>query len=105
MNLIVFTKDNVGSNISQALVNVSSFMAHSNPAPAQGDYAASKAALASLLQHLSEEFPADKIQIVNLHPGAILTESAKAAGVPENLLPWDKGSFPPSGTLNKNVPC
>lgn len=67
-------------------------MAHSNPAPEQGAYSASKAALANLLQHLAEEIPSTQAQIINIHPGAILTEAAYSAGYSENSLPWDDGT-------------
>jgi NAD(P)-dependent dehydrogenase (short-subunit alcohol dehydrogenase family) len=75
----------------KALLNISSFMAHSNPAPTQGAYSASKAAFANLLQHLAEEYPAEQLLILNIHPGAILTESAKRHGFIEESLPWDSG--------------
>ena len=69
-------------------------MAHSNPAPFQGAYSSSKAAFASLLQHIAEEIPAEKAQIFNVHPGAIQTtaEGGEAMG----LVVWDNGKFPTS---------
>jgi NAD(P)-dependent dehydrogenase (short-subunit alcohol dehydrogenase family) len=68
-------------------------MAHSNPAPGQGAYSASKAAGASLLQHLAEEISSSKATIVNVHPGAIFTEAADAHGLTRSSLPWDDGMF------------
>jgi len=70
-------------------------MAHSNPAPLQGAYAASKAGFASLLQHLAEDFDAAEVQIVNIHPGAVLSAAARRHGLTEDTLPWDDGK-PPS---------
>jgi NAD(P)-dependent dehydrogenase (short-subunit alcohol dehydrogenase family) len=73
-------------------MNVSSFAAHANPLPLQGAYGASKAALSSLFQHLAEEIPAEKVQIVSFHPGAIFTPGARRnAGLDETSLPWDDG--------------
>ena len=69
-------------------------MAHSNPAPGQGAYSASKAAFANLLQHLAEEVPAQETQIINVHPGAIFTRSAGSNGLTEDSLPWDNGKSP-----------
>lgn len=78
-------------NNSQALLNISSFMAHSNPAPGQGAYAASKAGFASALQHMAEDLDATKVQVVSIHPGAVLTAAAKRHGHTEASLPWDDG--------------
>ncbi|KAF2104427.1 NAD(P)-binding protein [Rhizodiscina lignyota] len=79
---------------SNALIHISSFMAHSNPAPDQGAYSASKAAIANLFQHLAEEVPVEKAQIINVHPGAILTSAAERHGYDENTLPWDSDDVP-----------
>ncbi|KAJ5544704.1 short-chain dehydrogenase/reductase [Penicillium sp. DV-2018c] len=77
-----------------ALISISSFMAHSNPAPGQGVYSAAKAALANLLQHLAEEIPATDAQIINIHPGAILTDAARSVGMTEDSIPWDNENLP-----------
>ena len=69
-------------------------MAHSNPAPLQGAYSASKAAFANLLQHLAEEVPSDKATIINVHPGAIFTDAARTAGFTRDTLPFDDGQSP-----------
>jgi NAD(P)-dependent dehydrogenase (short-subunit alcohol dehydrogenase family) len=69
-------------------------MAHSNPAPNQGAYSASKAAFASILQHLAGEIPSTKAMIINIHPGAIFTEAANEYGLTRESLPWDDGVFP-----------
>ncbi|KAJ3498244.1 hypothetical protein NLG97_g1273 [Lecanicillium saksenae] len=84
----------MGERSGHALINISSFMAHSNPAPAQGAYSASKAACASLLQHLAEEIASSKGTIINIHPGAIFTEAADAYGLTKNSLPWDDETLP-----------
>lgn len=81
------------SNTPKALLNISSAMAHSNPAPRAAAYSASKAAFASLMQHFAEEVPANECQIVNIHPGAILTGAARRSGFKEESLPWDNGKY------------
>jgi len=78
----------------KAIVNISSFMAHSNPAPYQAAYSTSKAAFAHTLQLLAGEISTDECQIINVHPGAILTESVKNA--PKEMLDtvvWDEGKM------------
>ncbi|KAJ5105267.1 short-chain dehydrogenase/reductase [Penicillium alfredii] len=86
--------DQMGNKQGHALISISSFMAHSNPAPGQGAYSASKAALANLLQHLAEEIPAIDAQIINVHPGAILTDAARSVGMTEDSFPWDDENLP-----------
>jgi len=84
----------MGDRKGHALINISSFMAHSNPAPLQGAYSASKAAFANLLQHLAEEVPPEKATIINVHPGAIFTDAARTAGFTRDTLPFDDESLP-----------
>ncbi|KAH7317184.1 short-chain dehydrogenase/reductase [Stachybotrys elegans] len=84
----------MGDKNGHDLINISSFMAHSNPAPGQGSYSASKAAFASLLQHLAEEIPSSKATIINVHPGAIFTEAADEYGLTRDSLPWDDEDLP-----------
>ncbi|KXJ87194.1 short-chain dehydrogenase/reductase [Microdochium bolleyi] len=95
----------MGEGTGHALINISSFMAHSNPAPAQGSYSASKAAFASLLQHLAEEIPASKATIVNVHPGAIFTEAADAYGLTRESLPWDDDNLPGDYSVWASTPA
>ena len=78
----------------KVIINISSFMAHSNPAPYQAAYSTSKAAFAHTLQLLADEIPAEECQIINVHPGAVLTDSAKNA--PQEMLDtvaWDEGKM------------
>jgi NAD(P)-dependent dehydrogenase (short-subunit alcohol dehydrogenase family) len=77
----------------RAILNISSFMVHSNPAPHQAAYATSKAAFAHLLQLLADEIPAKECQIINMHPGAILTEAAErdAPQAVKDSVVWDQG--------------
>jgi NAD(P)-dependent dehydrogenase (short-subunit alcohol dehydrogenase family) len=67
----------------QVLINISSAAAHVNPAPTQALYSSSKAAFASLLQHLAEEVDASTCQIVTIHPGLIPTENMLRVAHPD----------------------
>ena len=76
----------------KVILNISSFMAHSNPAPFQATYSTSKAALTHTLQHLADEIKPEECQIINIHPGAILTESVdNAPQEMKDAVVWDKG--------------
>jgi len=76
----------------KAIVNISSFMAHSNPAPHQAAYSTSKAAFAHTLQLLADEIAVEECQIVNVHPGAILTEAVQhAPQAMKDAVVWDEG--------------
>lgn len=78
----------------KAIINISSFMAHSNPAPFQAAYSTSKAAFAHTLQLLADEVAAEECQIINVHPGAILTEAARNAPQEvKDAVVWDDGEF------------
>ncbi|KAF2417718.1 NAD(P)-binding protein [Tothia fuscella] len=92
--------DDEADTAPNAIINISSFMAHSNPAPQQTAYSTSKAAFAHTLQLLADEIPSEQCQIVNLHPGAILTESAKNAPqeVKDAVL-WDEAELPAAYTV------
>jgi NAD(P)-dependent dehydrogenase (short-subunit alcohol dehydrogenase family) len=46
-------------------------------------------AIAYLFQYLSQETAAEKVQLINIHPGTIWTSMARSVGMPENLLQWD----------------
>lgn len=35
----------------------------------------------------------EEIQLVSFHPGAVLTETARAHGYDENTIPWDEGNL------------
>lgn len=78
----------------KAIINISSFAAHANPSPFQAAYSVSKASLAHTLQLLADEIPSSRCQIVNLHPGAILTEAAeKAPQEVKDAVVWDECKF------------
>lgn len=72
---------------------MSTAIAHSNPAPSQGAYSASKAGFANLLQHFADEVSAEEVQMINFHPGSIFTSASQRFGMDENTLPWDHGAI------------
>jgi NAD(P)-dependent dehydrogenase (short-subunit alcohol dehydrogenase family) len=77
----------------RTILNISSAMAHSNPAPQQAAYSTSKAAFALVLQRLADEVPATECQIINIQPGAILTRAFKknAPQAIRDAILWDEG--------------
>jgi NAD(P)-dependent dehydrogenase (short-subunit alcohol dehydrogenase family) len=75
----------------KAIINISSFAAHANPSPLQAAYSVSKASLAHTLQLLADEISLDECHIVNVHPGAVLTEAAeKAPQEVKDAVVWDE---------------
>jgi NAD(P)-dependent dehydrogenase (short-subunit alcohol dehydrogenase family) len=84
-----------GPPIGKVLINVSSMAAHVT----MGDrlknaaYSASKAAGSAAFQFVADCRPAEEVQIINVHPGAILTGSARKAGYDEGTIPWDDGEL------------
>ena len=52
-------------------------------------YSASKAAGVAAFQAAAEWESAEEVQIINLHPGATLSESARRNGYDENMILWD----------------
>lgn len=76
---------------SKAIVNISSFAAHANPSPLQAAYSVSKASLAHTLQLLADELSIDECRIINVHPGAVMTEAAaKAPQEVKDAVVWDE---------------
>lgn len=49
-----------------------------------------------LLQQLARDTPVSKMQIVNFHPGAILSTGAKSYGATERSLDWDDSTSIPN---------
>ncbi|KAK3080465.1 hypothetical protein LTS18_001156 [Coniosporium uncinatum] len=62
--------------------------------PGHGAYAATKAAAAGMFQTLAFEHPVSEVMILNIHPGAVLTEAARANGFTEDSLSWDVPELP-----------
>ncbi|EHK45780.1 uncharacterized protein TrAtP1_012839 [Trichoderma atroviride] len=79
------------------LVNVATSAIHDWPAGETTKiYGLTKNSGVLLLQQLARDTPVSKMQIVNFHPGAILSPGAKSHGATERSLNWDDISLPSS---------
>ena len=58
-----------------------------------------------MLQAIAREVDPKELQIVSFHPGAILSEASRTAGLDETSLPWDDGEKPSSSRLETNSPA
>ncbi|KAH7383415.1 hypothetical protein BKA64DRAFT_697205 [Cadophora sp. MPI-SDFR-AT-0126] len=77
------------------VVYVSSGAIHSRTiAAVLSGYSLSKTSGHFTLQTIVREIDAGKLQIISFHPGAILSESARSAGMDENSYPWDDNNVP-----------
>ncbi|WAO89961.1 Hypothetical protein NCS54_00736500 [Fusarium falciforme] len=63
-------------------------------ASALPDYSLSKMSGHLLVQKIAEEVDREKLQIVTFHPGQILSEKARSAGLDENSFPFDDENLP-----------
>ncbi|RSL61510.1 hypothetical protein CEP51_013618 [Fusarium floridanum] len=57
-------------------------------------YSLSKMSGHLLVQKIAEEVDREKLQIVSFHPGQILSETARSAGLDENSFPFDDENLP-----------
>ncbi|GFG26282.1 serine 3-dehydrogenase [Aspergillus udagawae] len=62
------------------------------PFPQTGPYGASKAAFSFLMRHVQNEHP--ELRVYTLHPGAVWTQAAAAAGMTKDMLDWDDEDLP-----------
>lgn len=78
---------------NKSLINMTSCLAHSNPARLQASYAASKLASSAFFQHLAQEVPVEQCRIINLHPG-LIPNTSSTGKAPQKLIEmirWDQG--------------
>ena len=75
----------------KVIINVSSMAAHASKAELISlvAYGASKAAGAAAFQAAADGMPVAECFVLNVHPGAVLTSSARENGWDENSVPWD----------------
>ncbi|KAJ5654451.1 Sorbose reductase SOU1 [Penicillium lividum] len=59
----------------------------------QRPYAATKASWTCLLQHIALEIPVSSVQIINMHPGGVFTETI-AQMLPQDCYEWDSDTLP-----------
>ncbi|KAI1811462.1 NAD(P)-binding protein [Poronia punctata] len=78
------------------LVNISTACIHEFENAGQNylSYGLTKHACQLTLQLIAQDTAPEKMQIVSFHPGAVFTDSAKAAGWSEDLDIWDNANLP-----------
>lgn len=84
-----------GPKTGKVIINTSSMAAHGSMGCTIGvvAYGASKAGGAAAFQVAADCILATECFVLNVHPGAILTSSAREGGWDENSVPWDDGEF------------
>lgn len=82
-----------GPGTGKVIINVSTMAAHGSLGNTIGvvAYGASKAGGAAAFQAAADCIPATECFVLNVHPGAVLTSSARGNGWDENTVPWDDG--------------
>ncbi|KAM7195416.1 NAD(P)-binding protein [Rhypophila sp. PSN 637] len=85
-----------GVDKKKYLVNVSTSALHNlrTEATQIPTYGLTKAAALLIAQQIANQVSTDKLQVVSFHPGGVLTESAKKAGVDEGMYDWDDVKLP-----------
>ncbi|KAI1328365.1 short-chain dehydrogenase [Xylariaceae sp. FL0255] len=84
-----------GASKTKYLVYISSAAIHDPQIAAlYPTYSLTKHTCQSILQMVAGDTQAEDMQIVSFHPGAILSESAKSAGMTEDTLAWDDVDLP-----------
>ncbi|KAF2439764.1 NAD(P)-binding protein [Karstenula rhodostoma CBS 690.94] len=72
------------------LINVSSFSIHDhNIAADRPAYGLTKNAAALTLQLIAQDTSAEKMQVVSMNPGGVLTAAARSVGCDEDSYPWN----------------
>jgi NAD(P)-dependent dehydrogenase (short-subunit alcohol dehydrogenase family) len=91
---LVPSRTSINHYLSQFLINVTTGSIHmlQNDIVAQRpSYSLTKASSTLAVQLLAVTIPADKMQILNFHPGLIYGEGWVAMGVLKDALPFDEG--------------
>lgn len=63
-------------------------------APERPSYGLTKNAGTVLVQQIAKDTDVNDMQIVSFHPGGVLTDMARGAGVTEDSFPFDDGKAP-----------
>ncbi|KAI4125206.1 MAG: hypothetical protein LQ347_005454 [Umbilicaria vellea] len=80
--------------MGKVLINISTGAAHVY-APKRSLYGASKVAFVHVLAHMHNEEKGNGVRIMNMHPGTVLTEMARAVGLSETSgYKWDDVDLP-----------
>ncbi|KAB8077275.1 hypothetical protein BDV29DRAFT_153829 [Aspergillus leporis] len=79
-----------GQSEGKALLNVSTSVIHSHSGILGiGAYAATKSAFANFLQQLSSELGPGKAQIIDFHPGVVLSPAGRKLGLDESSFSFN----------------
>ncbi|KAI0489813.1 putative short-chain dehydrogenase [Xylaria cf. heliscus] len=90
-----YKQEGKGASDTKYLVHVSTASIHDFKIGGQYlGYGLSKHAGQLMLQLIAQDTPAEKMQIVSYHPGAIYSDAAKASGWKEDDLAWDNVDLP-----------
>ncbi|KAK7430770.1 hypothetical protein QQZ08_002814 [Neonectria magnoliae] len=80
----------------QYLVNVSTYAIHDWKAASDfPGYGLTKSAAALAMQLIAEDIPPERMQIINMNPGGVLTQTVKDAGYREDSYPWNSRELIP----------
>ncbi|KAK4208325.1 NAD(P)-binding protein [Rhypophila decipiens] len=97
-SILDFTQQfyNQGADKKKYLVNVSTSALHNlrTEATQIPTYGLTKGAALLITQQIANHVSSDKLQVVSFHPGGVLTESARKAGVDEGMYDWDDVKLP-----------
>ncbi|KAE9401800.1 short-chain dehydrogenase/reductase [Gymnopus androsaceus JB14] len=74
------------------LVNISTLAIHTT-VPTMASYGVSKAAFTGLLGRIANDCPAEDVQIISFHPGALYSEGASKI-LDKDTLDWDEFALP-----------
>ncbi|KAE9401799.1 short-chain dehydrogenase/reductase, partial [Gymnopus androsaceus JB14] len=74
------------------LINLATVAIHT-PVPTGASYGVSKAAFTGLLGHIANDRPAEDVQIISFHPGALYSEGASRI-FDKDALDWDEIALP-----------
>ncbi|KAE8036852.1 hypothetical protein FH972_009485 [Carpinus fangiana] len=84
-----------GPATGKVILNTSTGEIHWDPMiPEAMTYSSSKMAWATLMQMLASNTPAEEVQMISIHPGAILTQATVDAGYDVDAIDWDNESLP-----------
>ncbi|KAI1347350.1 putative short-chain dehydrogenase [Xylaria sp. FL0043] len=93
---LFYKQEGKGASDTKNLVHVSTAAIHDffRIASDALGYGLTKNAGQLTMQLIAQQTPAEKMQVVSYHPGALYTEAAKASGWTEDALPWDHIDLP-----------
>ncbi|KAL7918793.1 hypothetical protein ACQKWADRAFT_330377 [Trichoderma austrokoningii] len=86
-----------GASSRKFLVNLSTIAAYmwQSMAPERPSYGITKNAATALIQQIAKDTNVNDMQVVSFHPGAILTDMARASGASEDMgIPFDDENLP-----------